>query len=124
MEPAQTRRVGIGRERLRQFLRKHEITFQHTKTWKESNDPDRDAKLARIEHVTSKLPDRVFAFDEFGPLTIRPHLGARLARKGRPDRLPRTITSCTGSGSSTAATPSATTPSGSWPAGRNLPRTP
>jgi transposase len=83
-----TRRVRIGRERLRRFLHKHEVTFQRTKTWKESNDPDRDAKLARIEHVTSRFGDRVFAFDEFGPLTIRPHLGAGWARQGHPDRLP------------------------------------
>jgi hypothetical protein len=47
------RRVRIDRERLRQLLHKHEITFQRTKTWKESTDPDRDAKLARIEHVTT-----------------------------------------------------------------------
>lgn len=83
-----TRRVKVGRERLRQFLRKHDITFQRTKTWKESNDPDRDVKLARIEHVTNTTPDRVFAFDEFGPLSIRPHLGAGWARKNHPDRLP------------------------------------
>jgi DDE superfamily endonuclease len=30
----------------------------------------------------------VFAFDEFGPLTIRPHLGAGWARRCHPDRLP------------------------------------
>ncbi|MGH3748733.1 MAG: IS630 family transposase [Micromonosporaceae bacterium] len=83
-----TRRVVVGRERLRQLLHKHEITFQRTKTWKESNDPRREAKLARIEHVTSNFPDRVFAFDEFGPLTIRPHAGAGWTPKGRPARLP------------------------------------
>jgi transposase len=82
------RRLRISRERLRQFLRKHGITFQQTKTWKESTDPDRDAKLARIEHVTSHFPDRVFAFDEFGPLTIRPHAGASRAPENHPDRLP------------------------------------
>jgi ABC-type glutathione transport system ATPase component len=54
-----TRRVVVGRERLRQFLRRHEITFQWTKTWKEAHDPDRDTKLARIEHVSSSVPDRV-----------------------------------------------------------------
>ena len=31
------------------------------RTWKESNDPDRDAKLDRIEHVIDKAPDRVRA---------------------------------------------------------------
>lgn len=35
-------------------------------------DPDREAKLDRIEHVLDRFPDRVFAFDEFGPLGIRP----------------------------------------------------
>ena len=78
----------MGRERLRQLLARHEITFQRTKTWKESNDPDRDAKLARIEHVIEHFPDRVFAFDEFGPLTIRPHGGAAWAPRTKPDRLP------------------------------------
>jgi len=40
-------------------------------------------KLARIEEVTSRFPDRVFAFDEFGPLTIRPHAGAAWAPSGQ-----------------------------------------
>ncbi|MEV4049644.1 helix-turn-helix domain-containing protein [Amycolatopsis sp. NPDC049688] len=65
--------VRVGRERLRQFLHKHEITLQRTKRWKESNDPDRDAKLARIEHVTSKFSDRVFAFDEWTSSEEAPH---------------------------------------------------
>ncbi len=30
----------------------------------------------------------MFAFDEFGPLTIRPHAGAAWTPKSRPDRLP------------------------------------
>jgi hypothetical protein len=80
--------VKIGRERLRNLLHKHEISFQRTKTWKESTDPHRETKLARIEEVTSRFPDRVFAFDEFGPLTIRPHAGAAWTPVGRPDRLP------------------------------------
>jgi transposase InsO family protein len=84
------RRVRIGRERLRQVLRDNDITFQRTRTWKESTDPDFDAKLDRIEHVTSALPDRCFAFDQFGPLSIRPHHGAGWARSSKPDRLPAT----------------------------------
>jgi transposase len=82
------RRVRVGRERLRQLLRGQGLTFQRTKTWKESTDPDREVKLARIEHVMTKIPERVFAFDEFGPLTIRPHGGASWAPAGHPDRLP------------------------------------
>jgi transposase len=80
-------RVIVSRVRLREFLHQHKIRFQRTRTWKESNDPQIEAKLARIEHVTSTFPDRVFAFDEFGP-TIRPHLGASWTEQGHPDRLP------------------------------------
>ena len=80
--------VLVGRERLRQFLRKHEITFQRTKTWKESNDPQREQKRARIEYVMHHFPQRVFAFDEFGPLTIRPQAGSGWQPKNHPDRLP------------------------------------
>ena len=70
--------------------RRRAITFQRTKTWKESPDPDRDAKLDRIEYVLDRCPDRTFAFDEFGPLGIRPTAGSGWAERGRPNRLPAT----------------------------------
>ena len=84
----EVRVVEIGRERLRQVLVDNEITFQRTKTWKESNDPDRDAKLDRIEHVVEHHSDRTFAFDEFGPLAIRPVGGSCWAPKKQPQRQP------------------------------------
>ncbi|MFD9429256.1 MULTISPECIES: IS630 family transposase [unclassified Streptomyces] len=82
--------IRIGREALRCLLARRGITFQRTKTWKESTDPDRDAKLDRIEHVLDHFPDRVFAFDEFGPLGIRPTGGSCWAEQGRPNRVPAT----------------------------------
>ncbi len=82
--------VRIGRERLRQILHEHGMSFQRTRTWKESRDPDKDAKLDRIEHVTSAFPDRCFAFDQFGPLSIRPAHGTAWAPQGKPRRLPAT----------------------------------
>jgi hypothetical protein len=82
--------VRIGRERLRVILCEHEISFQRTRTWKEPADPDLDAKLDRIEAVTSAFPDRCFAFDQFGPLPIRPCHGSCWARRTRPARLPAT----------------------------------
>ncbi len=85
-----TRPVQIGRERLRQILHDHGISFQRTRTWKESADPDKDAKLDRIEDVTSRFPDRCFAFDQFGPLSIRPAHGSAWAPRGKPARLPAT----------------------------------
>jgi transposase len=84
------RPVQIGRERLRQILHARGISFQRTRTWKESADPDKDAKLDRIEHVTAAFPDRCFAFDQFGPLSIRPCHGTCWARRKKPARLPAT----------------------------------
>ena len=78
--------VKIGRERLRQLLAAHGVTFQRTKTWKESNDPDRDVKLDRIDQVINEYPDRTFAFDEFGPLNIRPIGGSCWAPRSEPQR--------------------------------------
>ncbi len=82
--------IRIGREALRCLLLRRGITFQRTKTWKESPDPERDVKLDRIEHVLEHFPDRVFAFDEFGPLGIRPTAGSCWAKQGKPNRLPAT----------------------------------
>jgi transposase len=81
------RPVRIGRERLRQVLHARGISFQRTRTWKESRDPDRDAKLDRIEYVTSNYPDRCFASGQFGPLSIRPCHGTCRAPCKHPVRL-------------------------------------
>ncbi|MBB6476884.1 IS630 family transposase [Sphaerisporangium rubeum] len=84
------RAIGIGREALRALLARHGVTFQRTKTWKDSPDPDFETKLDRIEYALTQRPERTFALDEFGPLGIRPAHGSGWARKGRPDRLPAT----------------------------------
>jgi transposase len=86
------RPLRIGRERLRQLLRERGVSFQRTRTWKESRDPDKDAKLDRIEEVTSRFPNRCFAFDQFGPLSIRPCHGSTWAPESKPTRLPATYT--------------------------------
>ena len=81
------RKVTVSRERLRQILAEEKITFQKTKTWKESNDPLKEAKLARIEHLLEHERDRTFSFDEFGPLAIKPEGGSCWAEESRPQRL-------------------------------------
>lgn len=43
----------------------------------------RPAKLDRIEQVLERFPDRVFAFDEFGLLGIRPTAGSCWAKKNQ-----------------------------------------
>ena len=87
LEENPKRPIAICRERLRQVLEAHEVTFQRTKTWKESNDPDKEAKLDRIEEVIMNHPERTFAFDEFGPLAIHPVKGCWWAAKKKSQRL-------------------------------------
>ncbi|MFW5421072.1 IS630 family transposase [Nocardiopsis sp. CNT-189] len=82
--------LRISRETLRRILHRRGATFQRTRTWKDPPDPEADTKLERIEHVTTHFPDRTFAFDEFGPLGIRPAHGAGWAPRNRPDRIPAT----------------------------------
>jgi hypothetical protein len=55
------RKVGIGGQRLQQILDARAITFQRTETSKESPDPLREQKPARIEwllehSVTARVP--------------------------------------------------------------------
>lgn len=40
--------------------------------------------------MTSRFPERCFAFDQFGTLPIRPCHGSSWAPRSRPDRLPAT----------------------------------
>ena len=81
------KKVRVSRERLRQILAEAKITFQHTKTWKESPDPLREQKLARIEYLLEHERERTFAFDEFGPLAVKPEGGSCWAQMSRPQRL-------------------------------------
>lgn len=66
------RPVRISREALRCLLARRRITFQRTKTRKEPPDPAFNAKLERIEYALNEVPDRTFAFDEFGSLASAP----------------------------------------------------
>ena len=118
------RPVAIGRERLRQILHARGISFQRTRTWKESADPDRDAKLDRIEYVTSHyrtgaLPSISSGRCPSGPATV----AAGRHVNTRPG-LPRPTTAPTASATSTAATASAMTSCGAWSASAKAPVTP
>ena len=46
--------------------------------------------MNRIDEVLDTWLDRCFAFDQFGPLSIRPCHGTCWARRRHPDRLPAT----------------------------------
>jgi transposase len=93
----------ISHEGLRTLLREEGVTFQRVKTWKTSNDPDYEAKKARVEHLYAIAdgevlpevgePEVIFCMDEFGPLNLQPHPGRQWAERGGkrkdPEREPR-----------------------------------
>ncbi len=80
---------SISVERLRQILRGCRIHWRHTKTWKESTDPQFWPKYRRIRRLYAKKPaDGIrLCVDEFGPLNIQPRGGKHHARIGHVDRL-------------------------------------
>lgn len=48
--------ICIGREALRMLLKRHDITVQRTKTWKESTDPDPDFDAQARERTGPPVP--------------------------------------------------------------------
>jgi hypothetical protein len=76
---------AISHEGLRALLREEGVSCQALKTWKESNDPDFEAKKNRILELYDLAggkaqpapgdPDVVVCDDEFGPLNLQPHPG-------------------------------------------------
>jgi transposase len=79
----------ISRESVRQILRAAGISWQATKTWKASNDPDFVAKMRRVLDLYDHLPadGRVVCADEFGPLNLQPRPGRTWRPIGHPARL-------------------------------------
>ncbi len=79
----------ISLEWLRQLLRRCGVRWRHTKTWKESNDPEFWPKYRRLRRLYRRRPrgGRRICVDEFGPLNLQPRHGHCLA--GRNKRLER-----------------------------------
>ena len=61
--------ASISRESIRQILRASGISWQATKTWKASADPDFIAKMHRGLDLYDHPPadGRVISLNEFGP---------------------------------------------------------
>ncbi len=92
----------ISHEGLRVLLREEGVSFQVIKTWKQSNDPDFEAKKNRVLELyeiadRKAVPDEgdptvIFCLDEFGPLNLLPRPGrqwAPVAVKGGAGGEPR-----------------------------------
>jgi transposase len=75
----------ISLDWLRTLLLRCGIRWRHTKTWKESTDPDFAAKYRRIRRLYNRRPSggRRICVDEFGPLNLRPRHGRCFANKNR-----------------------------------------
>jgi len=80
---------AISLETLRQILRHSKIRWRHTKTWKESTDPQFWPKYRRIRRLYAKRPQggQRISLDEFGPLNLLPRHGRHYARMRHVDRL-------------------------------------
>ena len=79
----------ISLEWLRQILRRNKVKWRHTKTWKDSNDPQFWPKYRKIRRLYARRPKggRRISIDEFGPLNLLPRHGKHYARTGHVERL-------------------------------------
>lgn len=70
------------------------LSFQRTRTWKASPDPDYEAKAARVLALYAAEPEDgvVVSFDQMGPISLRPTAGAGWAPRKLPERQRATYT--------------------------------
>lgn len=75
----------ISLDWLRTLLLRYGVHWRHTKTWKQSNDPEFGPKYRRIRRLYGRRPPggRRICVDEFGPLNLQPRHGLCLAMKGK-----------------------------------------
>ena len=80
--------IVISPRHLGRLLAEAGLSFQRTRTWKASPDPDYAQKAARILELCEQPPPDgpVVSFDQMGPVSLRPTPGAGWAPKGRPER--------------------------------------
>lgn len=80
--------IAISPSYLGTILDEAGLSFQRTRTWKASPDPDYEAKAARVISLCKRPPanSAVVSFDQMGPLSLRPMPGAGWAPRRRPER--------------------------------------
>lgn len=85
---AEHKHIRLSREAIRQVLKDARISWQSTKTWKHSKDPEFTQKKDRILELYDHPPPdgRVLCVDEFGPLNLQPRPGKGWFPHKRPKR--------------------------------------
>jgi transposase len=80
--------VEVSPSHLGRILAQAGLSFQRTRTWKASPDPDYEPKAARVLALYAQAPENgvVISFDQMGPISLRPTAGAGWAPKGLPER--------------------------------------
>jgi hypothetical protein len=80
------------------------LSFQRTRSWKASPDPDYEARAARVLELYAAAPfdGPVISFDQMGPISLKPIQGAGWRPRKLPERLRATYNASTGSAASSA----------------------
>src|SRR4051794_35845416 len=80
--------AALSPSALRALLDHAGLSFQRTRSWKWSPDPDFKQKAERVLGLYRDPPTDgpVVCFDEMGPIQLIPHQGAGWAPVGRPER--------------------------------------
>lgn len=85
--------IEISPAHLGRVLAEAGLSFQRTRSWKASPDPDYEAKAARVLSLYERAPEggAVISFDQMGPISLRPTHGSGWAAQRRPERLRATF---------------------------------
>ncbi len=83
------RGIMISPTHLGRLLAHAGLSFQRTRSWKASPDPDYQTRAARVLELYRAAPidGPVISFDQMGPISLKPIQGASWARRKRPGRL-------------------------------------
>ena len=86
--------IAVSPAHLGRILARAGLSFQRSRSWKASPDPDYRAKAARVLALYRQRPAGgvVISFDEMGPVSLCPHAGRGWARRRRPERQRATYT--------------------------------
>jgi transposase len=81
--------LAISPTHLWRLLDQAGLSFQRTRSWKASPDPDYEARAARVLELYAAQPfdGPVISFDQMGPISLKPIQGAGWAPRKRPGRL-------------------------------------